>query len=546
MPPATNLKKQDAGDLARKFIDQVRREPVEFFAKQVLRLRVLPGEPTIDQDPGRSWELDKFQCDLLEAAADVWRKRNGIPTRINHEGRPWLTVRSGHGPGKTFTAALVAHWFNTAFPGHIICTAPKLAQVRTRLWSAIRRIDNRAEPYYRTTHVIHDATAYWKRVNDAGRLEEDRDWCILGETASQPENLAGHHAPHQLVIVEEATGVVEGLWPVVFGALSTGEIQILLIISNPTKITGTFAASHLQKKEETNWFRYHVNLTNARRINRTWVEAMERKYGKDSPVVAVRCHGEFPTSDPNQLLALEWIDRALNKEFQADGSLPRLRVSVDVADGGENESVITVASLHQSVRRIRKQLAYNFPSAESPIRCADKAEELFKHFGGRKTEDDFVVDSIGVGAGTAGELMRRGYRVVVYKGGGESDDPKQWRNRRVQSYMVLRNEFRDGFIVFDDGFLLPLDAGADHVPLDEADDFMAQLCSVKTKNDKNADRVEDLLTKKEMVDAGIKSPDRADSLAMQCATQAPRMETGSQLGTRAQLAIQYSNALEAM
>ena len=511
-------------DLALRFIHQVRDEPT-WFAREVLNLQAKQGEATIAEDPERSWELDQFQADILEAIADVWRKKQGKPTRINHDGKPFITVRSGHGPGKTFTAAIVAHWFNTAFPGRVLCTAPKLTQLRTRLWSAIRKIDARAEPWYQSTHIVNDTTVFWRRPAKGGKIEEDRNWCILAETATQPENLAGHHERFQLVIVEEATGVPEALWPVVFGALSSGELQVLLMISNPTKITGTFAASHLQKREEENYFRYHVNLQNARRINRKWVAALERKYGKDSPIVAVRAHGEFPTADPDQLIAVEWIDRALNKEFAADGSQPHFRISIDVADGGENESVLTVGQHFQSTRRIRKQRAFNFPSSESPIRCADEGERAWREYGCAISNGDFfVVDSLGVGAGTAGELMRRGYPVVTYKGGESSADPTQWRNRRVQSYMVLRNDFRDGYICFDEDFL---ESTAGEASLKEADDFMAQLCSIKTKH-AQGERVEDLMTKKEMSDNGIISPDRADSLAMQFATQTPRFQTQAQ------------------
>lgn len=529
---------------ARAYRDRVRQEP-GWFAREVLRLKALPGEATIAQDPARSWELDRFQEDILEAVADVRRKRLGQPTRINHDGRPWITIRSGHGPGKTFTAALVAHWFNTAFRGRVVCTAPKLTQLRSRLWTAFRKIDNRAEPFYRTTHTVNDTTVYWKRALDNGKLTEDRDWCVLAETATQPENLAGHHEKYQLVIVEEASGVTEALWPVVFGALSVGTIQVLLIISNPTKITGTFAASHLQKREEKNWFRYHVNLTNAARISRPWVAAMERKYGQDSPIVAVRCHGEFPTNDPNQLIAVEWIDQALNKEFRADGSQPHFRISIDVADGGENESVLTVGQHFQSVRRIRKQRAFNFPSSESPIRCADEGERAWNEYGCSTANGDFfVVDSLGVGAGTAGELMRRGYPVVTYKGGEASSNPAMYRNRRVQSYLVARNDFRDGLIVFDEDFLEEQDGSHD---LKAMDDFMAQLCSIRTKHGDTNDRVEDLMTKKEMVDNGIVSPDRADSLVMQYATQSPRLETQAQSSMgRAQVVPIFSTALEGM
>lgn len=500
-------------DLAARFIEHVRAEPT-WFAREVLNHKVLPGEPTIKDDPERSWELDDFQVDLLEAVMDVWRKKQGIATRVNHDGKPYITVRSGHGPGKTHTAAMIAMLFGAAFPARIICTAPKLQQLRTRLWGALRKIDARSEPWWRSTHVIHDTAVYWQRPDARGRLQEDRNWCVLAETATHPENLAGHHERFQLFIADEAPGIGEDLWPVVFGALSTGELQVLLMIGNPTRITGTFAASHLQKREAANYFRYHVSLKNARRINRAWVASMERKYGKDSPVVAVRCHGEFPTADPNQLIALEWVQKAMDREFVADGSQPHFRISVDVADGGEDETTVTVGQHYQSIRRMREQRAYNFPSAESPIRAADVAEEAWTRYGCSKAQDFFIVDSLGVGAGTAGELMRRGYPVVRYVGGGASGSAARWRNRRVQSYMLLRDEMRDGAIVFDEGF----------VGIEEEDDLVAQLCSVRTRPEQ--DRVEDLQTKEAMKADGVKSPDRADGLAMQYATQAPQLETG--------------------
>lgn len=495
--------------LNKQFIQKVRNDPV-FFARDVLNHKALAGEPTLASDPERSWELDQFQAEILEAVADVWRKKWAQPTKINHEGRNYITVRSGHGPGKTHTAALVAWYLMTAFQCRVVCTAPKLQQLRTRVWSALRKINARAVPWWQSTHVIHDTAVY--AIGKDGK--ENRDWCVLAETATHAENIAGHHERVQLVIVEEATGVSESLFPVIFGALSTGEIQILLMISNPTKITGTFANSHLQKREEQNYFRYHVSLNNARRINRSWVEAMARKYGKDSPVVAVRCHGEFPTSDPNQLLALEWITSAFEREREPDGSISKLIISVDVADGGEDESMVTVGRHYQSFRKMIEQRAYNFPSAESPIRCADVAEESFNKYGGNKERDYFVVDGLGVGAGTAGELMRRGYRVVRHVGGAASADSLRWRNRRVQCYHALRDELRDGYIVFAESF----------VPIEDYDDLIAQMCSVRTRPEQ--DRVEDLVTKEQMKNDGIKSPDRADSLAMQYATQSPHIETG--------------------
>lgn len=482
----------------------------------------MPGEPSIDISPERSWELDRWQVQLLQAFGDVRRKQLGLPTVINHEGKPWLSVVAMHGPGKTHTAALLAHLFNLSYPGRIVVTAPKFSQLTTRFMPAFRKVKNRAAPWYRA--LIKDGE---RRVTWCG----DKDWCLLLETANKPENLAGHHERFLLVIVEEATGVPETLWPVIFGALSTGEVVMLVMISNPTKRTGTFAMSHLSPKHMDDYFRMRITLDNTKRVSRAWVDKMARSYGTESPIYKIRVLGEFADDDAMQLIATQWVMHAAEREVPADGSIPRLRVTADVADGGEDETVITAALHYDSHTVILKQKAYSFSLERAQIDAADAVEEMFDAFGGRKGIDDIVVDAAGVGSGCAGELYDRGHSVIRYKGGSASDDPKRWRVRRVQSYLVARDRFRNKQISFAD------DA------IDDLDELMAQLCSVKRKIIGH-DASEDLQTKEEMKRAGIKSPDKADSLIMQFATQAPL--PGKSISTRDELIVIPSDVLEGL
>jgi len=487
-------------------------DPV-FFAEEVLNLKRLPTD-----GPNEDWVLDDWQKNMMYALADVWRVKNNLAPRVNLDGRNYITARSMHGPGKTFGSALAMHWFNFCFPGQIFITAPKHKQIVTRTWGEFRKILQRAAAWYQTLIDVKDTRIKWFG---------DKDWAAYAESAKQPENLAGKHWPYQLVIVEEATGVPEALWPVIFGALSTGVIQILLMISNPTRNIGAFAESHLSQKEAHLYYRMHISLDQTRRVSRTWVENLRRKYGENSPIFRVRCLGEFAADDANQLIASSWVAAAWDREWAPDGSIPRLRVSVDVADGGEDESVVTVAQHHSTHMRYLKQAAFSFPSDKASVDCADAAERMFLAHGGNKASDDFVVDAVGVGTGVAGQLVDRGYKVVRYKGGAESDNTKMWRNRRVQSYMVLRDAFRDGRLSFVDDFT------------DDSTELQAQLCSVRSKP--GVERLEDLLTREEMRSAGITSPDRADSMAMQYATQAPRMSSAP--STRRRLVIGESTLL---
>jgi len=503
-------------------VRRAQADPV-WMVREILQHKRLSGEPSLDDAPAKSWELDPWQVNLLEAFADVLRKRRGEPTKINHEGLPWLSVVAMHGPGKTHTAALFAHLFNFCFPGRVIVTAPKFTQLTTRFMPAFRKVMNRAQPWYRS--LIKDGE---RRVTWCGK----KDWCLLLETANKPENLAGHHEQFMLVIVEEATGVPESLYPVIFGALSAGEVVMFLMISNPTRRSGTFARSHLSMHDSRDYFRMQIKLSETHRVQREWVERMARRYGENSPIYKIRVLGEFASDDAYQLVATEWVTAASQREFNPDGSLPKLRVSVDVADGGEDETVVTVAKHFDSHTRVLKQKSFSFDLARAQIDAADAAERMFEEHGGRKGIDDFVVDSLGVGSGCAGELYDRGHVVIRYKGGESSDNSNKWRNRRTQSYLVTRDAFRDGLISFEDG------------AIDDPEELEAQLCSVKRKI-VGDDKVEDLVTREEMRREGIKSPDRADSLVMQYATQAPVYSPGSH-GKEPEISYAQSTVLDGL
>lgn len=444
---------------------------------------------------------------MMEAVADVFRHKHGLPTKYNHEGLPQITVRAGHGPGKTHACAKVMHWFNFIQKARIPCTGPKERSLTTRLWPEFRKILGKSIPEYREAVKVDNTKITW---------EKDPDWCALVEAAASTENIAGYHDDFMLFVVEEASGVDEKLFPAIEGALSTGIIVISLYIGNPTRNTGTFHDSHRKVGVKEDFYRIHASVDKAPRVSRKWIERMERRYGKDSPVVKVRCYGEFADMDENQLLPLDWIIQAAERERGDDGSFPRLRVVVDVADGGEAKTAIGVFKQYASYKVLLRLRQFSFPQNRSSILAAKAAKAVYQDYGGKSENgDDIVVDALGVGAGTAGWLIDEGMPVVAYRGGESSDDVKQWKNRRTQSYIVLRNDLRDEI----------LDIAEGAVDRDDWDDFLAQLCSIKTVP--GTERVEEIEPKLKMIARGEVSPDMADVCAMSNATQVPTLGSGS-------------------
>ncbi len=464
-------------------------------------------------------ELDDWQLAGVEAIADVHRVLRNEPTVINHEGLNRISVVSCHGPGKTHFLGGIMHWWNWCFYGLVVCTAPKEKQIKTRLWPRYRKLLNGAIPEYKGLVTVNTLNIL---------IDNDNDWGCTGETASDPDNMSGYHDEPQLILVDEASGNrLDPMFPVLEGTLTT-EGSCLVQIGNPTRSEGEFFNAHNKPSTKKLYFDMHIvpnirykelklqscskNVFGSDRVDRAWIETMETKYGKTSPVVKVRAYGLFSDQEENQLIPLSWHDRAKVEEYKEDGSIPRLRVTCDVADGGIDNTVVTVAKMYEAFTVVLKKYQYNFPPAESPILAAEATMQIADDWEYSLVNgDDVVIDSLGVGAGTAGYVIKEGrHNVVIYKGGESSDDSKEWRNRRTQSYMGLRDAYRDNeFFILDSAWEEDSDW----------EDYAAQTCSIKSKP--GAERVEDLMTKKEMIAQGIKSPDMTDGDAMIFSTQTP-------------------------
>lgn len=463
----------------------------------------------------RQKDSDPWQIDGLEAVADVFRFNRGEPTRVNHQGHNRITVRSCHGPGKTHWLAQIIHWWNYCHYGLVVGTAPKQQQLITRLMPRYRKILRHAVPGYSSMMSVGVLRVKMYGETSQGVPGFDEDWGFIGETATDPDNMSGYHDEPQLFIIDEASAkVLDGMFPVIEGTLTTAG-SVLVMIGNPTRTQGEFYDSHNKAKTMGLYYKMHIKPDDSQRIDKKWMSIMLRKYGEDSPVYKVRCLGEFAEMEENQLIALSWLYQAREREFVSDGSLPKLRVSVDVSDGGEDETVITVAYIYHTFTLLVKQYAFSFLPAIAIIETARAARRIYDQYHNQEgrlysDEDDLVVDSIGVGAGTAGALIDWGYPVILYKGGESSDDKEQWRNRRVQSYLVMRDRYAESKIIIADDFV------EDDLDWDE---FCAQNCSVHNKP--GTERIEDLETKEQMKARGVKSPDRADSPAMIFATQQP-------------------------
>lgn len=461
-------------------VDRALTDP-EWFYKNILNFDPLP-----------------WQVRATHAVFDVRKPKH--KRVVNKQALKKITIRSCHGPGKTQFLGLLMHIWNFTTYGKIVATAPKEAQLRNRLWPRYRKAMANARPEYKKTITV---------LGGEVTIRNDPDWGAVAETASDPDNLAGYHDTPQLFLIDEASARrLDPMFPTIEGALTTpGSVSVE--IGNPTRLEGAFYNHHTKKGTKELYYKMHIKPEDAPNLlTKEWLDSFIVQYGKNSPITQIRAFGNFASFDEYILIPPEYIEDALDLIEATDGSHPKLRVTVDVADGGADSTVITVARMYDTFVQIVKQKQYYFPASKSPIMAADKAEKMFEAFGGDKANgDDIVVDSIGVGSGTAGTLIDRGYNVITYKGGEASDNMNLWRNRRVQSYIAMYQAFRDGRV------RVTPDA------IDDEEEFRAHLLSIKRNKDN--ERVDDIEPKKKIKQEALPSPDRADGMAMIYATQSP-------------------------
>lgn len=200
--------------------------------------------------------------------------------------RRWITIRSGHGIGKTSFLSIIALHFIVCFFGAQIGvtanTEDQLKDIFLKEFSKWRmKMSTRAEELADNIEVLDDFV----------RIKGEKDWFLRARVArpEKPEALAGLHGDFILILVDEASAVHNKVFEVMKGAL-TGENFLVIYTSNPTRTEGEFYESHKDGATST---RLHFNTRHSPIVKEGYIEKMEDDYGKDSDEVKIRVDGEF-------------------------------------------------------------------------------------------------------------------------------------------------------------------------------------------------------------------------------------------------------------
>lgn len=385
-----------------------------------------------------------------------------------------VSIRSGHGTGKSTMFAWVALWALVCFwDVKVPATAPTAHQLEDILFPEIEKWRARMlEPWRSSLRVKGDKVTM-----------DGTPGFVAARTGRKenPEALQGFHADNIVFLIDEASGIPEQIFEVARGALSTEGARILMA-ANPTRLTGYFYNSHHKNRDL--WTRFQFSCLDSPNVSPTYAKEISDEYGEDSDMYRVRVLGEFPHASVSQFMPGDIIEAAMGKHLREDMfNFAPVIIGVDVAMFGGDRSVIFLRQGLYS--NILYQVRGNTPET-----LAAHAARLYDEH----KADALIVDATGVGEAVMSSLRLMNRTPIAFYAGEKSLLPN-CANRRTEVWYKMREWFRAGGAIPDNS------------------DLRDDLVGPEFHYAHGSNKIQ-LERKQEMADRGLASPDLADALAV--------------------------------
>ncbi|MFC1712105.1 hypothetical protein ACFL6S_00485, partial [Candidatus Poribacteria bacterium] len=351
-------------------------------------------------------------------------------------------VRSCHGSGKTFVAAVIVLAFLfTKAPCKVITTAPTWYQVRDILWSIInqlykRRLMDRFPGNPQNTRLV---------VNDA--------WFAVGLSPKDSHNFQGYHSRNVLIVVDECPGVRKELINGLNSLMSAGNAHCLWI-GNPV-VAGdhfydafrdpSFHKISISAFDTPNFTSEAVPQAVADElVSPEWVEEMKQEWGESSALYISRVLGDFPPAGENQVIPLNLCEEAARREVQPDG---QMELGVDVALFGTDLTVYT----RKSGLVVLDQTT---DSQRDPMQVSGRISRMNQ----RDAYTSIRIDPIGIGSGVLARLRELGLPATGVDVRNRANDPAKYYNRRAELWFNMAEWLKYGRIPDDTRLMADLTA----------------------------------------------------------------------------------------
>jgi hypothetical protein len=160
-----------------------------------------------------------FARDILGVLI-VWSKLEEVLLAVRDHTR--VSIRSGHGVGKSFTMAIVVLWWLYARKGRVITTASTWDQVEDVLWGEINTLAQGAK-----TPLPGIPLQTERRI--------DNTWYAKGLSTNKPSAFQGRHHPRLLGRGRRSRRRRGADPPPRSATLATGAANHIVMVGNPTE-----------------------------------------------------------------------------------------------------------------------------------------------------------------------------------------------------------------------------------------------------------------------------------------------------------------------
>lgn len=359
-----------------------------------------------------------FIREILGAELEVWQEE--VLDQLDN-GETKISIRSGHGVGKTALCAwLAVHFVSFRDDVKVVVTAPSADQMKDGLIPEINKWINRMPQWMKKS-----LSPTSERVE---RFPDNKNNFISFRTARKenPEALAGVHATHVMIIVDEASGVEEAIYETGQGALST-EGAIAVLIGNPTNPSGFFYKTHTTLSNL--WWTRKVPCQDSTRVDPNYIMSIARTYGVDSREYRVRVLGEFPESGADAVIPRAYVESAIGRDIESVGGA--IVWGVDPGRGGDPTGFV-----ERSANAITEVRELNYTDLMNVVGWVkqryDKIPPMYR-------PASIYVDSIGLGAGVADRLLEMGLPVVHVNVSEAASISDRFMNLRAELYYEVRD-----------------------------------------------------------------------------------------------------------
>jgi phage terminase large subunit len=391
-----------------------------------------------------------------------------------------VSIRSGHGTGKSAFMAWSVLWFLTCyFPCKAPCTAPTSHQLSDVLWAEVATWHRRLKD--RCPELAEQFEWSSERFSLKDRPQES---FAVARTSrpERPEALQGFHSANVLFLIDEASGVPEAVFQVAEGALST-EGAFVLMAANPTREDGYFHASHHKMRER--WAALHWDGEQSPLVSKQYIDDMRAKYGVDSPIYQVRVKGNFATATDG-VIPLYLCEEAKVRQVEI---VPKAEVrwGLDVARFGDDSTALAKRKGNVQLEPTREWYGKDTMQTVGLLKMEYEAA--------REKPDAIMVDVIGIGAGVADRGKEIGLPIVAVNVAESASADDRYMRLRDELWFLGREWLarRDCRLADDDALI-------------------AELTTPKYRIESNGKiKVE---SKDEMKKRGVASPNRADAWLM--------------------------------